>query len=144
VAWMASEGMADDLEDEKYRDNSYRRQKEVYPHIDEVFQRFIVRYSREEAMDLCQRKGLEVGAVYTAEDILNDSQLAARNFFTDVDHEQLGRSIRYPGGPYTLSATPWRLRGRAPMLGEHNAAIFGGELGVSDERLASLRAEGSI
>ena len=64
VAWFASEGMADDLEDEKYRDNSYRRRKEVYEHIDEVFQRFIIRYPREEAMDQCQRKGLEVGAAY--------------------------------------------------------------------------------
>jgi len=144
VAWFASEGMADDLEDPKYQDNSYRRQTEVYEHIDDVFQRFIVRYNREEAMELCQRKGLEVGAVYTAEDILADPQLEARNFFVDVEHEQIGRTIRYPGGPYTLSATPWRLRRRAPILGEHNAEIFGGELGISDERLAALRAEGSI
>jgi benzylsuccinate CoA-transferase BbsE subunit len=144
VAWFASEGMAEDLEDEKYRDNSYRRRDDVYPHIDEVFQRFIVRYSREDAMELCQRKGLEVGAVYTAEDILNDPQLQSRNFFVDLEHEEVGRTIQYPGGPYTLSATPWRLRGRAPLLGEHNAAIYGDELGLSLEQLAALRAEGSI
>ncbi|HZT05611.1 MAG TPA: CoA transferase [Chloroflexota bacterium] len=144
VEWLASEGMAEDLEDEKYRDAVFRRQKEVYEHIDEVFQRFIVRYTREEAMDLSQRKGLEVGAVYTAEDILADPQLQERGFFVDVPNEHLGRTFRYPGGPYTLSETPWRLRRRAPILGEHNDEIYGGELGLTETELRGLRADGAI
>ncbi len=144
VAWLKSEGMQEDLEDDKYKDPVLRRGKEIYEHIDEVFQRFIVRYSREDAMDLSQRKGLEVGAVYTAADLMVDPQLQARDFFIDVEHDNLGQTFRYPGGPFTLLGTPWRLYRRAPILGEHNAEIYGKELGLSDAELASLRAEGAI
>jgi crotonobetainyl-CoA:carnitine CoA-transferase CaiB-like acyl-CoA transferase len=136
--------MAEDLEDEKYRDPVLRRQKEIYEHIDDVFQKFIVKYPREEAMDMSQRKGLEVGAVYTAEDILKDPQLEARNFFVQVEHDNWDQTFTYPGGPYTLSKTPWRIRRRAPILGEHNSEIYGGELGLTDQQLTALRAEGAI
>jgi benzylsuccinate CoA-transferase BbsE subunit len=144
VAWLKDEGMVEDLEDEKYRDPVLRRQKEICQHIDDVFQKFIVRYPREEAMDMSQRKGLEVGAVYTAEDICKDPQLAARNFFVDVEHDTWGKTFRYPGGPYTLSATPWRIRRRAPILGEHNDEIYGTELGLPAQRIAELKAKGVI
>ena len=95
-------------------------------------------------MDLCQRNAVEAGAVYTAEDLLRDPQLQARDFFVDVEHPELGRSFAYPGGPYTLSETPWRLTRRAPLLGEHNLEIYGGELGLSREQIASLLAAGVI
>lgn len=140
VAWLDSEGMAEDLGEERWRDPEVRREPESYRHIDEVFQRFIVRFTREEAMDQAQRRGIEVGAVYTAEDILRDPQLQARHFFVEIEHEELGRSFLYPGGPYTLAETPWSLRRRAPLVGEHNGEIYEKELGLSPTELASLRA----
>ncbi|MPZ13218.1 MAG: hypothetical protein GEU73_02115 [Chloroflexi bacterium] len=140
VAWLDSEGMAEDLIDPKWREPEFRRQTENYRHIDDVFQRFIRRYTREDAMELTQRQGIETGAVYTAEDILRDPQLQARGFFVEVTHEELGRSFQYPGGPYAFSATPWRLRRRAPLLGEHNVEIYEGELGLSRAELTTLRA----
>lgn len=139
VAWLAEEGLVDDLGEEKWRDAAFRRQPDSARHIDEVFQGLVARLTREEAMDLLQRKGLEVGAVYTAEDILRDPQLQARGFFVDVEHPELGRAFTYPGGPYSLSETPWRLRRRAPLLGEHNAEIYGGELGLSASEMEALR-----
>jgi crotonobetainyl-CoA:carnitine CoA-transferase CaiB-like acyl-CoA transferase len=144
VEWMAAVDMADDLGDERYRDPRYRRQADVYPHIDEVFQRFIARFTREEAMDTAQRQGIEVGAVYTVEDMLRDPQLRARNFFVDVEHDDLGRSFVYPGPPFVLSETPSRIRRRAPLLGEHNVEIYINELGLSRADLASLRSAGTV
>jgi benzylsuccinate CoA-transferase BbsE subunit len=144
VEWLKAEGMQEDLEDEKYRDPVLRREKEIFEHVDDVFQKFIVRYNREDAMDMSQRKGLEVGAVYTAEDILKDPQLQARSFFVQVEHENWGQTFTYPGGPYTLSKTPWRIRRRAPILGEHNTEIYAGELGLSADRIAELKKEGAI
>jgi crotonobetainyl-CoA:carnitine CoA-transferase CaiB-like acyl-CoA transferase len=102
VEWLKSEGMVEDLEDEKYRDPATRRQDDVYRHIDEVFQKFIRKFPKEEAVEITQRKGLETGAVYTAEDIVNDPQLEARQFFVELEHEELKQSFKYPGGPYTM------------------------------------------
>jgi crotonobetainyl-CoA:carnitine CoA-transferase CaiB-like acyl-CoA transferase len=140
VAWMQSKDMAEDLVDEKWKDPALRRVTENYRHIDEVFQRFIATFDREEAMETAQRKGLETGAVYTAEDIVHDPQLQARGFFQELEHPDLGRSFLYQKGPYNLSETPWALRRRAPLLGEHNLEIYEGELGLSRAELASLRA----
>jgi crotonobetainyl-CoA:carnitine CoA-transferase CaiB-like acyl-CoA transferase len=48
-----------------------------------------------------------------------------------------------PGPPYQLSAAPWRLRGPAPTLGQHNAEIYA-ELGIGPADLAHLRAAGVL
>jgi benzylsuccinate CoA-transferase BbsE subunit len=140
VDWLDAEGMVEDLKDEKYADPVARRQPEMYQHIDEIFAKFIRRFPKEEAVEITQRKGFETGAVFTAEDIVNDPQLAARGFFVEVDHPELAQSFKYPGGPYTLKGSPWRLRHRAPLLGEHNTAIYSGELGLTSSELATLHA----
>jgi len=144
VSWLDSSGMAEDLGDPQWLDRDFRDEPQNMRHINEVFQRFLMRFSREEAMDLGQRGGYEVGAVYSAEDILRDPQLEARDFWVDVEHEGLGRTFRYPGGPYSLSQTPWRLRRRAPSLGEHNADIYGGLLGLATDEIDALGSAGVV
>jgi crotonobetainyl-CoA:carnitine CoA-transferase CaiB-like acyl-CoA transferase len=43
-----------------------------------------------------------------------------------------------------LSATPARLRSPAPQLGEHNAAVYGGVLDLTADKLAQLQLDGVI
>jgi crotonobetainyl-CoA:carnitine CoA-transferase CaiB-like acyl-CoA transferase len=57
------------------------------------------------------------------------------------NQSELGRKFLYPGAPYLLSRTPWRLYRRPPLIGEHNYEVLT-ELGISREELAVLRAEG--
>jgi benzylsuccinate CoA-transferase BbsE subunit len=140
VAWLDSVGMAEDLKEERWRDPDYRLAAENYPHIDEVFQRFIIRYTREDAVDRAQRIGIPSGAVYTVEDLLREPQLQAREYFVELEHPELRRSFIYPGAPYRLSETPWQLRRRAPLLGEHNLDVYQTELGLSPADIAALRA----
>jgi len=47
----------------------------------------------------------------------------------------------YPGAPCKLSRSPWRIWRRAPLLGEHNQEILGGELGLSSQDMAALAIE---
>jgi crotonobetainyl-CoA:carnitine CoA-transferase CaiB-like acyl-CoA transferase len=82
--------------------------------------------------------------VNTPRDLVESPQLQARGFFVDVEHPELGATIRYPGAPYALSETPWQLRQRPPLLGEHNEAIYVQELGLSHANLAALQAGGII
>lgn len=142
VAWIDQAGMAQDLTDEQYIDFRYRQKREVAAHIDEVFRAFFMTMGKEELMDQAQRNGFEVGAIYTAQDLLQDPQLQARQFFVDVEHDELGRSLTYTGGPYRHSATPWSVRRRPPLIGEHNAEILGEELGLSEADLLTLKRSG--
>ncbi len=84
-----------------------------------------------------QRRNIPVGAIYAPEDVIEDPHFRARGFPTAVEHPELGRSFVYPGAPYHLPASPWRIARRAPQLGEHNAQVFGA-LGLSEQEIAAL------
>jgi len=72
-----------------------------------------------------QRRGLPVGAIYSPDEVMDDPHFQARGFRVEVEHPELGRSFDYPGAPYRLEASPWRISRRAPLLGEHNQRVFG-------------------
>jgi len=73
----------------------------------------------------CQQRGLAVGVIYSPDEAFEDEHFKARGFQVSLTHEELGRTFRYPGAPYLLPASPWRLSRRAPKLGEHNTEILG-------------------
>ncbi|MEX2158448.1 MAG: CoA transferase [Dehalococcoidia bacterium] len=107
------------------------------------FAAWLVLHTKAEMMSMAHEHELMIFPVQTVPENLSSEHLRARNFFQKIEHKELGATITYPGPPVLLSGTPWRIRDRAPMLGEHNADVYGA-LGVSDSELASLRAEGAI
>jgi crotonobetainyl-CoA:carnitine CoA-transferase CaiB-like acyl-CoA transferase len=72
-----------------------------------------------------QKRGFAVGVIYSPEEAFEDPHFRARGFQTPVEHEDLGRTVLYPGAPYRMSATPWRIARRAPKLGEHDRDVLG-------------------
>lgn len=72
----------------------------------------------------CQQAGLSVGIIYSPEEAFEDEHFKARGFQVEVEHEDLGQTITYPGAPYKLPASPWQIYRRAPHLGEHNNELF--------------------
>ena len=72
----------------------------------------------------CQQAGLSVGIIYSPEEAFEDEHFKARGFQVRVHHEDLGQTITYPGAPYKLPASPWKIYRRAPHLGEHNEEIL--------------------
>lgn len=81
------------------------------------------------------------GYVATPEDLLTDPQYQVREFFVDIDHIVAGK-LPYPGAPVKMTESPW-LNTRAPLLGEHNQAVYG-RLGYSKEDLVRLRELGIV
>ncbi|HEX7035090.1 MAG TPA: CoA transferase [Pseudomonadales bacterium] len=73
----------------------------------------------------CQRAGLPAGIIYSPEEAFEDEHFQARGYQVAVEHDDIGRTIRYPGAPYRLPASPWRISRRAPKLGEHTEEVLG-------------------
>ena len=68
--------------------------------------------------------------VSTMGDLLNSEHLKARGFFVEIAQPVAG-THKYPGAPLKYERTPWEIRMPAPTLGQHNAEIFGQQLGLS-------------
>ena len=68
--------------------------------------------------------------------------MLAREMLVDTHDPDLG-TIHNIGIPVKLSATPGRIRRRAPALGEHSAEVLL-ERGFTQEEVDGLLAEGVI
>lgn len=94
----------------------------------------------KEAMD----RRLVVGVVQSPQEVVDCSHLAERGTFVEMDHAVVG-ALKYPGPGFLVNGVNPAEGGRAaPRLGEHNAEVYCGELGLSADELASLRAEGVV
>ena len=140
IEWMASEGMAGDLIDDKWKEEEYRLRN--IDHVMDVLQRWTRTHSARELFELGQCMRFPWAPVYSPEEVLQGPQLKAREFFVDVDHPELRTVLPYPGVPYRLNQGALKRRRRAPLIGEDNAQIYEKELGLSEEemeRLSSLK-----
>ncbi|MGD0854963.1 MAG: CoA transferase [Dehalococcoidia bacterium] len=168
LEWMESEGMVADLRDEKYapvvgiimgsmplgKGSQQKVHLEAakglrdYPqeadHIDEVWETFLKTHTREELFVGAQTRGIRLMPVNDAKSVVEDIGLKERGYFVDVEHPELNQAFKYPGAPYRLSETPWKLSKRAPLIGENNIEIYKDELGLSDGQLAGFKADNVI
>ena len=87
----------------------------------------------------CERN-LMLAPANTAREIRGSRQLAAREFFVEIDDPGRGIRLIYPGAFAKLEGAAIGVRGPAPRLGEHNATVYGA-LGLD---AAALTAEGVI
>jgi crotonobetainyl-CoA:carnitine CoA-transferase CaiB-like acyl-CoA transferase len=134
---LDSYGMAGDLKDAKYQDPAVIAASTSHI-IDELVANFIANLPAEEVYHAAQSRGLTWGAVRAPEALLSDGHLHDRNFWKQVEHPELGRSFVYPGEAALYNGSPWRIARRAPLIGEHNADIFCGELRLSAGELSAL------
>ena len=70
-----------------------------------------------------QQRGIASGVIWSPDEVLADPHFVERGFPTEVHQPQLGRSAVYPGPPIRFTASPMRIAGPAPALGEHTDEV---------------------
>lgn len=143
---LAEHGMAEEF-DPRWRDfMAMRSDPEQAAQFEATMLRFFARFTRRELLEMCFDREPPVFAVPTdaADDIVNSPHLNARGYFQEIDHPELGRKIKYPGPPYRLPESPWRISRRAPLIGEHNQEVYQGILGLDEQEIERLRQSGVI
>lgn len=146
VNWMAEEGMADDWLKNFDWDNfsHYKTTQEIIDRMEKQTINFFMTHTKAELMAGAIKYRIMLYPISSALDLLESPQLAARGFWTEVEHPELGTTIKYPGKWANNSETPPVIARRAPLTGEHNQEIFEKELGISKESLQKLRQAGVI
>jgi len=126
---------------EEWGSMTYRRHHlmEIAPKMDE----WMLTQRKDDIHHLGASKGIPMGPINTARDVMTSEQYAARGYFVTVDHPEAG-SNRYAGWPYQMSATPPFVQRPAPLLGEHNQEIYCNEFGYSPQEFEQLQHDGVI
>jgi len=104
--------------------------------IDPLIEAWTEKRTKHEAMEILAGAGIPCGAVLDSGEVLSDPGLVERGMVVSLEHPMRGR-FAMPGNPVQLSASPTTVT-RAPLLGEHNAEVYGGWLGLGAEELRTL------
>jgi benzylsuccinate CoA-transferase BbsE subunit len=142
VEWLASEGMAEDLTDDRWYVPEYIQ--EHMDHVIDVLTRFIAAHDADYLFHGGQERGFAWVKINAPEDLTEDRHLAERGFWQEIAHPEMGEVFTYPGPPYIFSESPWRISRRPPLIGEHNPEILTGELGYTAEQLVVLTESGQV
>ena len=141
IEWMEEEGMADDFlrgMDWETLDLATLPQDKM-DRMAEPTLKFFMKYTRAELFEEAVKRRVRLYPVATTKDMLESIQLAAREYWVEVEHPELGTTITYPGAFVKASEASPRTSRRAPLIGEHNREIYEKELALSKEELLTLR-----
>jgi formyl-CoA transferase len=110
--------------------------------IDELLSAWTRLRTKRQAMEELGAAGVPAGAVFDTLELSEDPDLRRRGMFVTVDHPRRGK-ITIPGWPVRMSGSHVPVTA-APLLGEHNGAVYGELLGLDELELARLHEEGVI
>jgi formyl-CoA transferase len=98
--------------------------------------------TKHEAMETLAAAGVPCGAVLDSAEVMSNEHLRGRGMVVDIEHPTRGKMAML-ASPIRLSASPTEVI-RAPLLGEHNAEVYGKLLGCGEADLDTLKRDGVI
>jgi crotonobetainyl-CoA:carnitine CoA-transferase CaiB-like acyl-CoA transferase len=111
--------------------------------VDEHVGAWTARHDRAELLRICEEAQIPCGPIYSIDEIFEDPQYAARGNILKMQDDRVGE-LPIPNLVPRLSDTPGSVKWLGPRLGEHNDEIFKGLLGLTEDDLRRLAAEGVV
>ncbi len=114
--------------------------------LDAVISEWTGSRDKYRVMAMLQSVGVPAGPVFNARDMLSDPHFRSRGYFETAEHPQstqLGER-EYVSRGWRMSRNDVRIHKAAPLLGEDNAYVLSGVLGLSDSRVAELEAADAV
>ncbi|HXQ45910.1 MAG TPA: CoA transferase [Caulobacteraceae bacterium] len=135
-------GRPDLARDERYRTHPARGVRQV--ELDQLIEAWTSTLSVDEVEALMLEHAVPAGRVYRGPDMVADPHFAAREAIVEVPHPRW-RGLTMQNIMPKLSETPGAIRSIAPQsVGEHNADILGGLLGIGEAERKRLTDAGVI
>jgi len=127
--------------DPRFATVALRKQNE--DELDAIITRWTIERDRWEAAELLQRAGIAAIPTLTNQDLALDPHMRERGFLVELEHPEVGKRT-HAGVPWTMTATPCKVRRPAPTLGVDTEEVLTSLLGFSSEKIESLRRDGVI
>jgi crotonobetainyl-CoA:carnitine CoA-transferase CaiB-like acyl-CoA transferase len=111
--------------------------------LDRILSDWAAARSQGEAVAGLQDAGVPAEAVAGVDDLFSSETLLERDFFTLLDHPEIG--VRpLAGVGWQTSLSPMVATSAAPLLGQHTRTVLTEILGFDDEQIDAMEADGVL
>jgi crotonobetainyl-CoA:carnitine CoA-transferase CaiB-like acyl-CoA transferase len=111
-------------------------------------EKWLATRTRMEAVHELSAAGIAAGPCLTPPEVVEDPHMAARHMLVSMERtDGVADPVLIPGNPVKLSehGDPAEPAGtRVPWVGEHTESVLRDELGLTEDELSDLRAEGVV
>lgn len=138
---MHAMGRDDLAEDSRFQTNQGRAQHVDF--IDQAIEAWTRLHSMKEVQRMLDEAAVPVGPIYSIEDIVQDQQYKARQMLESATLPN-GQCVLVPGIVPKLTETPGAIDWLGPELGQHNAEILEGLLGLEKNVIEQLKQKSVV
>jgi CoA:oxalate CoA-transferase len=131
-------GHEDLIDDPRYANNELRCQNYI-PDLQNLIRDWCKQYTKREIENIMDDVGVPCGPVLDVKEAIEHPHIQAREMMVHCEHPTAGDQY-FQGCVVKLSETPGGVETPAPLLGQHNAEIFG----LSELEVRQLSEEGVI
>jgi crotonobetainyl-CoA:carnitine CoA-transferase CaiB-like acyl-CoA transferase len=122
---------------------TYPQRDERRDEVDAMVTHWTSGRTRDDVLGECEAAQVPCGMVAAIDEIFEDPQYAARDNIVLFQDERAGEVAVQNVVP-RMSATPGGIEWLGPAVGAHNVEVYGGLLGIDDDRLTTLSDAGVI
>lgn len=135
-------GQPELAKDPRYATHIARGENQI--ELDALINRWTAQHTIAEVEALMIQHSVPAGKVYRAPEMFADPHFQAREAIVEVETERFGK-LKMQNVVPRLSETPSSIRTPAPSkVGQHNADIYEGLLGLTPKEIEELKAAGAI
>lgn len=126
------------LDDPRYKTNVLRCENYI-PDLQNLIRGWCKDHTKKEIENTMDESGIPCGPVLNVKEAIEHPHIQAREMMVHCEHPTAGDQY-FQGCVIKLSETPGSVETPSPLLGQHNAEVFG----LTEEDLKKLSAEGVI
>jgi len=124
--------------------NSNEKRVKNHEKVKKVVEEWTSKRTVKEIIEILLKHEIPCAPVYTIKDVCEDEHIAkVREMVVEIDQPHVGK-VKIVGSPIKITPSTCKVRGPAPLLGQHTRDVLKEILHLHDEEIEKLRQEGVI